>query len=67
MVNREEPDQTASYNQFELGLNRSVSVTNSYDGGGGGISRVFLQHRLGPSIYWLPYKYQALQASKKNI
>ena len=34
VVNRKEPDQTASYNQFEPGLNRSISVTNSIDSGG---------------------------------
>ena len=35
VVNGQELDQTASYNLFELGLHRSISVTNSIDSGRG--------------------------------
>ena len=34
VLNRKEGDQTLSYNQFEPGLNRSISVTDSIDPGG---------------------------------
>ena len=60
VVNRYGPDQTASYNQFELGLNCSISVTNSIDSGGNIEFSSCIDSALASTDY--PKKYQALQA-----
>ena len=64
VVNRKELDQTASY-QFEPGLNRSISVTNSIDSGGILEFSCCIGSVLAATVY--PEKYQALQAYPKNI